>query len=143
LETNADKTVNRPKIAYSAIQHVTSIFDDSVERIRDFECGIAGAASAGRFSVFGYRRRDGGALVTIWRDTDIPDQRPDRERVDLTLEVGDFRRPVWVDLVSGHVHRIPEKARRRDGPRWLFTDVPVYDSVVVLADRRAVALQAK
>ncbi len=143
LETNPDKTVRRPKVAYGAVQHLTAVFGDSVERVRDFECSIAGAAAASRFSVFGYRRRGGGTLVTIWRASDIPDQRPDVERVSVTLEAGEFTQPVWVDLLSGQVHRLPEKAWRRGGAKWVFTNLPVYDSVVVLADRGAVPLSAE
>lgn len=76
--------------------------------------------------------------MTIWRDTDIPHERPDVERVDLTVEGVEFRQPVWMDLLSGRAHRVPKGARHRDGSRWVFTGVPVYDSAIVLADRRAV-----
>jgi hypothetical protein len=45
--------------------------------------------------------------------------------------------PVWADLRSGAVYALPKSAYERDGERLIIRQFPVYDSVVLLADKSA------
>ena len=136
LATNPDKTVRHRKPAYRAVQHVTAVFDGSVERIKDFEWTISGAGAGSRFSAFAYRA-PGGTIVTLWRSSDEPDKRPEIEYVALAIRRGGFREPVWVDMLSGEVYDLGDRGKRH-GEGFVFERLPVYDSVVLIADRKAI-----
>ncbi|MGD8240326.1 MAG: hypothetical protein PVH68_17355 [Armatimonadota bacterium] len=147
LATNPDKTVAYAKPAYRALQHVTAIFDDRLERIPGYRWEIrdGSSESADRLSVFGYAAASGRQIVTIWRHTDRPGENPEREYVDLVLPAGNFDDPVCVDLLTGDVYSIPEQSRRseRGTGRWEFERVPVFDSVVLIAERGLVPLTSE
>lgn len=134
LEINPDRTIHHAKQAYRTVQHVTALFDDSVQRIADFEAKLSGGMEDATHSIFGYRAADGSLVITLWRTSDPPGKRPDLENVVLTVP-GAFHDPVWVDVLSGRVYDIDAKRwEARDGTTT-FTQLPVYDSVVVIAER--------
>jgi len=135
LEINPDRTIHHAKRAYRAVQHVTALFDDSVERIPDFEAQLSGGMEEASHSIFGYRAADGSLLITLWRTSDTPGKRPNLENVVLTVPQGTFRDPVWGDVLSGRVYDIDATLwEARDGGTT-FTQLPVYDSAVVIAER--------
>jgi hypothetical protein len=138
LATNPDKTVRHAKPAYRAIQHLTAIFDNRLQRVEDFPAAVSGGSPESRFAVFGYRGRDGGHVVTLWRKSHRPGERPEVEHVALDVPNCRLEEPVWIDLASGRVSEIRSAlwAKQADGHR--FTRVPVYDSVVLVADRRVI-----
>ncbi len=137
LAANPDKTVRHAKPAYRAVQHMTALFDNHLKRIPDDGAAVVGGDSD-RFSLFPYRADGGGQVLTLWRNCDIPDTKPDMERVVLSVPHGDFEAPVWIDLLSGRVYAMDASQCKRDGDTYVFLSVPVYDSVVVIADRRVV-----
>jgi len=144
LATNPDKTVAYAKPAYRAVQHVTAIFDDRLKRIPGYkwQMGEASPAAADRLSLFGYAAPSGKQIVTVWRDTDQPGENPEREYVDLVLPAANFSDPVYVDLLTGEVYDVPDDKwhTERGATRCEFDQVPVYDSVVLIADRGLVPL---
>ncbi len=93
------------------------------------------------YSTFGYCAADGGQIVTIWRHTDTPGKRPEKELLTVTITDGRFKQPVWVDMLSGEVHKIPDSAWQSQGSRVTFQNVPVYDHVVLIAERIAIPLE--
>jgi hypothetical protein len=141
LAVNPDKTVHHVKAAYRAVQHVTAIFDSRLKRIEDFGCDISGGAKGSAFSVFGYLTPGDGPVVTIWRNGDIPGQRPEIERVTVTVRAGQFEDPVWVDMLSGSIYRIDDSLWTRRGDAYVFEQVPVYDSVILIADRESIPIE--
>ena len=63
LQTNPDKTIKRPKLAYKAAQHVFSLFDDQIELLPDTKPMV----SQETVNAFVYRhRKNAGSLVTLW-----------------------------------------------------------------------------
>ena len=145
LATNPDKTVAYAKPAYKAVQHVTAIFDGALKRITDYPWEVRDGESdvAERLSVFGYAAASGRQIVTIWRDTDRPGENTAREHVDFVFRSGSFGDPVYVDLLTGEVYDIPDESWRteRGTTSYVFEHVPVYDSVVLIADRSLIPLQ--
>ena len=135
LEINRDRTIHHAKRAYRAVQHVTALFDDTVERIPDFRAKLSGGAEGARYSIFGYRAAEGGLLVTLWRSSDTPGKRPDLENVSLTISAGTFSDPVWVDVLSGRVYAIDAALWQARDDGTTFSKLPVYDSAVVIAER--------
>jgi hypothetical protein len=139
LAINDDKTVGHKKLGYYAVQHVTALFDDTVKRVKDFEARVSGGAEESKFAVFGYRGSDGGSLVTLWRCSDSPGKRPGVERVTLTVDRLRFENPVWIDLLTGRVYEIDKASWKATDRGSTFTQMAVYDSAVVIADRKEIA----
>ena len=50
-----------------------------------------------------------------------------------------FTAPVWVDLFSGKVYEIEASRRKETAEATVFEQVPVYDSVVLLAEKAAIS----
>jgi len=135
LHIYPDRTIRHAKEAYRAVQHITALFDDTVKRIVDFDAKLSGGADDATYSMFGYRAADGGCVVTLWRSSHRPGERPELENLVLTLPDVTFRDPVWIDLISGRVFEIGDSLWKQEGGRCTFHRLPVYDSVVVLAER--------
>jgi hypothetical protein len=146
LKSDASKRVVRPKIAYYAVQNVTSIFDHSLERLVDLEhtYDIQSSGDARRYShstdrrlaVFGYRHKTTGKQVyTIWQRDNIPADVNDLSPQEITITKGDFDQPVWVDIITGSVHEIPPGQWSRAGTTYTFKGIPVYDAPILIADR--------
>ncbi len=139
LAVNPDKTVHHPKQAYFALQRVAAVFDGSVKRIGNFTCKVAGGAEGSAFSVFGYRT-EVGSIVTLWRSSHKPGERPGMERVRVETGVR-FKDPVWADLLSGKVHDLEDGLWKTVPGGCAFEGIPVYDSVVLIADRETIPLE--
>jgi hypothetical protein len=140
LKTNADKTVDHPKQAYAAVQHLTAVFDNSVIRIDDFNASVRGNAIEARYEVFGYRTVEGSSIITVWRSDKPPTDAVAYEPVTLELPVLKLVEPVWVDLRTGEVCALPKNACERKGERLIIKSFPVYDSVVLLAEKSALSI---
>ena len=135
LHIRPDRTIHHAKQAYRTVQHVTALFDDTVQRIPDFQAKLSGGGDDASYSIFGYRAADDGLLITLWRASDTPGKRPDLENVVLTISDAAFTEPVWVDVLSGRVYAIDASLwETRDGGT-AFSRLPVYDSAVVIAER--------
>lgn len=136
LKTNDEKQVEYPKPAYFAVQHLAAIFD---EHITPSE-GIHISSNAERsLSAFGFHDNDSRTqVVAFWFDDDIPSDDNAGTPVDLNIHGVSFTHPVHVDLRTGLVFEIPDGEWRRDGDLLSFSDVPVYDSPVLIVERSAI-----
>ena len=139
LYARDDKTVDHAKLAYEAVQHLTSIFDHTLDRIERyaFEADIESS-----LSVFGYENRySGRQVITIWLDGRRPVESIEMVGVDFTFYHGRFEQPVFVDLRTGEVYEIPERNWSRQGSVYTFQSIPVYDSPVLISDKSLVLMQ--
>ena len=136
LAINPDRTVHHAKIAYSAVQHLTAVFDDTLKRLPHFPW--ASEPKLEKASVFGYAKADGRQVVTIWLGENAPAEKDFPVRVRLTFAGEGFEKPVYVDLLSGKVYAIPPGAWSRDRSRYAFHNVPIYDSPILIADLSAI-----
>ncbi len=150
LKTNKNREVVRTKMAYHAVQHTTSVFDDTLERIAGAtfrhnlyqEDGDRITYNSDRsISVFGYRNKENGDRVyTIWRDEAIPDNDCHLTEQEFGFAGSHFREPVLVDLVTGGVFSLGEGNWRRDGNIDRFRGIPVYDSPVLIAEKALIKM---
>ncbi len=139
LKADEDKTVERPKQAYYAVQNLASVFDNSLARIERFEYE---AKTKKSLSVFAYRsRKSGQSVVTIWFDSDTPSDSNARTAVDFEFENVSLERPMYVDLRTGAVHRIADEDFSQSQQSWRFAGVPCYDSPVLIADASCILVQ--
>ncbi|WP_046243312.1 GH39 family glycosyl hydrolase [Hymenobacter terrenus] len=135
LQTNPDKTIKRPKMAYRAAQHVFSLFDEKLELTADAKP----TTDVPTVAAFAYRHKaSGGSLVTLWSAEARPAEEYPSNPTTLTV-TGQFTRPVFVDLLTGKVYDIPKENWKKTGTGYTFTAVPVPDYPVVIAEKAALA----
>ncbi|MCX7010197.1 MAG: hypothetical protein NTY53_23655 [Kiritimatiellaeota bacterium] len=138
LEANPDKTVSHPKLSYFAAQRVFALFDDSVERLPGFR---PVAAKTNRLAVTGYRKKEGGAmLVAVWFNSLAPVDSNATTPVDLTFAGAKFTEPVYADLLTGQIYKIPRDRWSSADDTVTFKQMPVYDSPVLIAEKTALLI---
>lgn len=136
LQTNPDKTIKRPKLAYRAAQHVFTLFDTNLERLPT----IHPTVTVPTVQTFVYRHKPSNRnLLVLWgaearpADTYVP------KPTDITV-TGTFKKPVLVDLITGTVYELPRSQWRQSGKSHTFTGIPVPDYPVLVADKAALHL---
>lgn len=131
--------VLKVKMAYYAVQNVVSVFNDSVELIPDFACEVTCAKP---LAVFGHRvKASGQPILVFWDKSDRPQNTNDTIPATFQIERGAFRNPVWVDVVTGNVYRIPAERMVIEGERVTFKDIPVYDAPAFITDQSALTFE--
>ena len=140
LRARDDRTVEYAKPAYYSVQNLAAVFDHRLVRIREFPC--EGAVEGKPMSVYGYRHEPSGrTVVTLWFNGDIPTNDNAGTAVDLVFRQANFEEPVYVDLRTGRVYEIPRAQWSAANGVVRFSQIPVYDSPVVIADRAALPLE--
>ncbi|MEJ7586984.1 MAG: hypothetical protein WKI04_05425 [Ferruginibacter sp.] len=138
LKTNADKTIERPKMAYKAAQLVFSLFDSQVI----LDAGIQIKSSGSDQSFFGYKHANKAAsLFTIWQHEERPVDTYQPKTSTLTIHGAVFKNPVFVDLITGKVYEIPKAKFEKAGNTYIFREIPVPDYPVVVADRSTITMK--
>jgi hypothetical protein len=139
IRATEDKKVDYLKPAYHAMQHATSIFDSSLQTIDHY----AFSTDSDRpLSLYGVENiYSGEQLVSIWFDDQIPAETNDFQYLEFIFYTGSFNEPVYVDLRTGEVYKIPEKNWSRKGSGYTFKDIPVYDSPILIADKSLILIQ--
>jgi hypothetical protein len=128
-----DKTVDHPKQAYFAVQNLTAIFDNTLQRIEYYKFT---KKTNRHLSLFGYENKySGSQIVTVWNDERRPVESNKKTNVDFTFYTANFPEPVYVDLRTGEVFTIPEKNWSKNGSVYQFKRIPVYDSPILIADK--------
>jgi len=136
LHATADKRVDKIKLAYYSVQHVTAIFDDTLERIREPVAGVLYGKST---ACFAYRSKAGGQnLIVMWDNSGTPNDSFETRPAQVTVKGLAFKEPVWADLVSGGVYEIPAERIAKADAFTIFKDVPLYDAPVLIAERALV-----
>ncbi|PRR83000.1 hypothetical protein [Clostridium vincentii] len=152
IESTPDNKAVRPKIAYYAIQNVTSIFDDKLEKIDNVKLirNIDAAGSDTKYaittdrsvSVYGYRNKESKKqLFTIWMDDAIPSDVYKMKPQQVTIANGNFENPVLVDVITGGIYEIPSDKWSKKGDTYTFNDIPVYDSPILIADKSLINIK--
>ena len=141
LRANWNKEVIAVKRAYYAVQNVVSIFDDTLERVKDTRFGTKDTT----LSTYEYKKADGQRLFVFWTHGENSGkyQRPGdsfqtRPAVLKHPEGKPFNEPVWVDLFTGAVYKFPKQRQIVIPAGVIFLDVPVYDSPCLLTERSLV-----
>jgi len=129
------------KPAYDAARNVMSVFDDDLVRAADVPC----EADAGqKLALTVYRHaKTKKTVVATWLSGAVPSDANETVPVDFRFERGGIEEPVYADLRTGVVYRIPAESVAREGEALVLRRIPVYDSPVLLADRAALTLEAK
>ena len=138
LRAEADHKVVRKKLAYHAIQHLTSVFDDTLRPVSP-KCA---AVFFGRnCALFPFAEKTGkGNLFAYWDRSDVPGDAVTPGTAELLFKDLPFAEPVLADLVSGSVYAIPKERISRTGTYVVFRDMPIIDSPLLIAERSLLQL---
>ena len=134
----------RPK--FYAMRNVYTLFDDDthavgveggipavIERRADPRDDVKRTLTCARFERLGQR------LWLYWYDDQQPSNRLEFDRVTLTVP-GEIRYPHWVDMITGRVCAFDEKNIVRGKGRTVITDVPMWDSPVLICSVESLTL---
>ena len=78
-------------------------------------------------------------LITLWSKEARPAEVYTPKPTTVTV-TGQFKTPVFVDLITGKVYEIPKNQSRKSGNEWTFTEIPVPDYPVLIADKSTLNL---
>lgn len=132
LKTNPDKSIDRPKLAYKAAQHVFSIFDVALKA----DATVRVSTGNGQQSSFGYSEKKSGlSAVTVWQAEARPADVYEQKSTSINVEGGKFKTPVYVDLIWGKVYELPKGSWKKEGTTFIFNGVPVPDYPVLITDK--------
>ena len=140
LRSNALKEVVYRRPSYYAMQNVFSYLDDealpygvvtnagfTITRRADPRDKSERRLTCARFTRFG------NATRFYWFSDQAPSNRLEFDRV--TIEVpGYVGRPVWVEMITGRIFEIPSANVKHGKGKTILTDVPMWDSPVMIAD---------
>ena len=134
--------------SYYAMQNVFSFLDDDAhpEHLAAdtawFEMGkrfdprdsAKRKLTAVRFS------RSGKPVRFYWFSDQRPSDMLGFDRITLYVP-GQLTDPVWVEMITGRVFELPAEMLRREDDRVFISNLPMWDSPVMIADRAAVPLR--
>lgn len=133
LKTNSDNAIIRVKTVYYVVQNVVSVFNDAIERDRAAVLTFDGETKP---TSYAFRDKASGlSVITFWDGSAVPKNECAAIKARLSVAGGQFKEPVWLDLLTGNIHSIPAECVARDGDAWVFKDVPVYDGPAVVTDK--------
>jgi hypothetical protein len=148
IKSDETKKALGPKMAYYAMQNLTAIFDDSLQRITDLKHShnIENANFSNNFykfstdrgiAVYGYEHEvSKKRLYTIWINETIPLNVNEPKEVNFVCTNANIEIPVLVDLLTGKVYEIPlNQWRKNEKNVYIFKNIPIYDSPILIADK--------
>ena len=77
----------------------------------------------------------------MWYSDEIPSDELAWDKVDVTIKGAAFRDPVYVEMITGKVFELGRSAWKSDGGNTTLTQLPMWDSPMMLAERAQVDLQ--
>lgn len=132
LKTNPDCSLTKVKQAYYMVQNVVSVFNESLALDEKYQVDDGGA----RLLWFGWHdKKTGLDVVPYWNGSEIPGNGSETKPVTLVLPNCRIETPVLFDVISGNIWAIPSNQIQRAGTAVKFTDLPCYDSPLVITDK--------
>ncbi|MEJ7912884.1 MAG: hypothetical protein WKF70_07000, partial [Chitinophagaceae bacterium] len=136
LQADSTNRVVRPKMVYSAMQHVTSVFDNTLQRIKNlrYTYNAKQTLAAGQvryvkstdriLAVYGYESKSSEMQVFVmWVDEYLPTGSNVTRDITFSVLNGAFTDPVYVDILSGGVYEIASGDWTKKAP---LTSLKIY-----------------
>jgi len=112
---------------------VVSVFNDSVTVNGEAKVEVSPADG---LSVYAFRDRETGHdLIALWDSSAMPIDPCELTTVDVAVTDLKLSDPVWVDLLTSRIYRIPAANISKVGRTTTLKEIPVFDSPVILTDR--------
>ena len=140
VKCNDQLEITKVKPAYYTVQNLATLFDTTIEPAKLNVTLVKGEKAEG---LVRYTFRQKGTkipLIAFWDASDHPVNENVLRHTTLDLRGATFDEPVWIDLVTGAIYRIPERMIVRDNRKagMILEDVPYYDAPVVITERKLV-----
>ena len=139
VKCNDRLEVTKVKMAYYTVQNLATLFDSTIEPKKINVAPVKGETADGLVTYTFRQKGSGVPLVALWDAKRHPVNENAVRRTTLDMSGVTFAEPVWIDLVTGAIYRVPDRMliRKRD---WgvMFEDVPFYDAPAVLTERSLV-----
>ncbi len=74
-------------------------------------------------------------------DEFIPTDSNKTKNLTITFLNVNFDQPVYVDIITGGVYEIPAAQWKKTGHTYTFTNIPVYDAPILIADKGLLTMQ--
>ena len=85
--------------------------------------------------------RDGKTLRFLWFSDARPSSLLEFDRVTVSFPGKKVVDPVWVDMITGRVFEIPAESVKYENEATVLSDIPMWDSPVMITDRLSVQLR--
>ncbi len=132
IQSDITMAAIRPKVAYYAIRNLAAVFDNNMVLIPEFKYTSTNKVS---LSVYGYQHQTSlTPLVALWLDGQNPTNSFKTTPMSITVENLNFKKPVWVDLMTGSIYKIPKSQWSKAGGNCTF-NIPLYDSPVLITEK--------
>ena len=93
-----------------------------------------------QLSAFQYEHKPSkGTLITLWANEAKPADEYQPKLTEVTIK-GSFKQPVFIDLITGVVYEIPKTQWKKSGNQYSFSQIPVPDYPVLIAEKSALIL---
>ena len=141
VKCNDKLEVTKVKPAYYTVQNVATLFDATIEPAK-FPVRLVPGETAPGLVVYTFRQKETDIpLVAFWDASKHPENDNTVRRASFNVGAA-LEEPVWIDLVTGAIYRIPDRMmigqQGHKGKGTLFEDVPYYDAPVVITDKSLV-----
>jgi len=137
IRSNAQHEIIYKRPSYYGVQHMVNFFDYSI-----IPSGMLSNSSNARreLAVAGFKKDD-SPIALVWYKDQVPGDKMEWDLVSLTIKNTTFKDPVYVEMVSGKVFEIDAGDWEEKGKDVVFKALPVWDSVVMIAERPQVHLK--
>lgn len=133
IKANEDRTVDYLKPSYYAFQHLSSIFDYTLEPTitYPYQCN-----NKRELSLYGFEHIISGfQAVAFWYSDEWPTDNLETDEINFTFPNGSFTDPVLVDIRTGKIYDIPDNQWSKNGTEYSFKKIPVYDSPLLIIEK--------
>ncbi len=137
IRSNAQHQIIYKRPSFYGVQHMASFFDDTVEPVGELEYT---SNAYRKLTVAGFKK-EGTPIALVWYKDPVPDDDMKWDLVTLTVKNTNFKDPIYVEMVSGKVFEINQSDWENKGTDIVFKKLPVWDSVVMIAERSEVQVK--
>ena len=139
VKCNDRLEVTKVKSAYYTVQNLATLFDATIVPAKISVAPVRGEAADGLVRYTFRQKETKTPLIAFWDASKHPVNENEIRRTTLNVNGATFEEPVWIDLVTGAIYRIPgHMIIRSRGANVIFEDIPYYDAPVVVTEKRLV-----
>lgn len=135
IRSNLSHRIIYRRPSYFAVQHMAGFFDNHVKSIGFLK--YESDFTAAHLSVAGFKKGS-SHVALLWFDDKIPTDELKWTPVNLTIDDVNFKDPVYVEMVTGKIYNIDPSEWHNAGKNVVFSGLPLWDSVVMVAERSQV-----
>ncbi len=139
LKCNDRYEVVKVKPAYYTVQNVATLFDATIEPDK-FQAKPVQCERAPNLVIYTFRQKHTKIpLIALWDSSDHPSNDNTLRHVSLEIRNAQIKDPVWIDLVTGAIYRVPDRmALSKERKNQIYENLPYYDAPAVLTERSLV-----